>query len=193
LPFLQCPHIRPPFIPYPKKAEYVHKESFFNAIFGDKRALNSIEITNIFFSMLTNSLGKALITGFLQVSKSQPIKEFLKRGKDISSKHIEIFGSILRDDDISNISTWESEITDSTTAPFSEKLMMYHILYLNGAGMGSYGSAFATSNRRDLGFKYARLIAEIATYLDDGAELMVRLGWFEMPPCAVERNKLAGI
>lgn len=70
-------YIRPPYIPYPKKAEYVHKVSFFNALFGDRRVLSSIEITNIFFSMLTNSLGKALITGFLQVSKNQSVKEFL--------------------------------------------------------------------------------------------------------------------
>ncbi|MCM3727293.1 DUF3231 family protein [Neobacillus cucumis] len=186
-------YIRPPYIPYPKKAEYVHKESFFNALFGDRRALNSIEITTLFYNTLTNSLGKALITGFLQVSQTQSIKVFMKRGKGIAAKHIEVFGSILRDDDISSISTWESEVTDSTTSPFSEKLMLYHLLYLNGAGMASYGNALATSNRRDLGVTYARLIAEIATYLDDGAELMVRLGWFEMPPCAVDRNKLAGI
>ncbi|MBM7652563.1 DUF3231 family protein [Neobacillus cucumis] len=186
-------YIRPPFIPYPQKAEYVHKEAFLNAFFGDRRALTSIEITHLFFNTLTNSLGKALITGFLQVSHTPAIKAFMKRGKGISSKHIEVFGSILRDDDISSISTWESEITDSTTSPFSEKLMMYHLLYINGAGMGSYGNAMATSQRRDLGITYARLIAEIATYLDDGAEIMVKLGWFEMPPSAVERNKLAGI
>ncbi|MDR4949922.1 DUF3231 family protein [Neobacillus cucumis] len=51
-------YIRPPFIPYPQKAEYVHKESFFNALFGDRRALTSLEITHLFFNTLTNSLGK---------------------------------------------------------------------------------------------------------------------------------------
>ncbi|WP_139490665.1 DUF3231 family protein [Brevibacillus dissolubilis] len=52
-------YVRPPYIPYPDSTQFVHKESFMSGMFGDRRPLNSIEITNLFQSTLTNSLGKA--------------------------------------------------------------------------------------------------------------------------------------
>lgn len=186
-------YVRPPYIPYPEQVEYVHKEGFMNAFLGDRRPLSAIEITNLFINILTNSVGKALITGFMQVAESEEIKELFKRGKGISSKHIEVFGSVLREDDLPAISTRESDVTDSTIAPFSDKLMLYHVLYMNGAGIASYGNAISTSVRRDLTAIYTRLAAEIGTYLDDGAELMIRLGWTEKPPGAVDRSALAGV
>ncbi|WP_255298450.1 DUF3231 family protein [Brevibacillus dissolubilis] len=100
---------------------------------------------------------------------------------------------MLRDDDISSISTWESDVTDSTVSPFSDKLMLQHILYLNAAGMAFYGNAMSTSTRRDVGVTYSRLFTEIATYLDDGAELAIGLGWMEKPPGTVDREALAGV
>jgi len=47
------------------------------------------------------------------------------------------------------------------------------------------------SPRRDLGAHYTRLTAEIATYADDGLEIMIKNNWLEQPPLAADRKNLA--
>ena len=75
--------------------------------------------------------------------------------------------------------------------PFSDKLMVYHIALLNITGLGNYGMAISTSTRRDLIKEYMRLSGEIGLYAEDGANLMIKHGWMEEPPQAVDREKLS--
>jgi hypothetical protein len=182
--------IRAPYIAYPKSVEYVHKESWMNGFWGDRRPLNAAEITHIHLNTVTNTIGKALMIGFSQVSRSKEIKDFLVRGRDISAKHLEVLSSLLGDDNLPAPMTWDTEVSDSTTAPFSDKLLLFHTLTLSTFGIGNYGAASAASGRRDLVAVYSRLTAEAGTYSDDGAELMVRNGWMEKLPGAIERDAL---
>ncbi|MCC3355683.1 DUF3231 family protein [Bacillus sp. REN16] len=48
----------------------------------------------------------------------------------------------------------------------------------------------AASPRRDLALKYASLIPEISLYAEDGAKIMIKHGWLELPPQADDREKL---
>lgn len=182
--------IRPPYISHPETVEYVQKEGWMNGLFGDKRPLNAAEITHLYMNTVTNTIGKALMMAFAQVAKSKEATNYFIRGRDISTKHIEVFSSLMRDDNIPAPMTWDTEVTDSTVAPFSDKLMLSHTTFLSSLGLTNYGAAIAASARRDLAANYLRLSAEIGTYADDGAALLIKNGWLEKIPGAIERDAL---
>lgn len=59
-------------------------QQFLSGFLGRKRALTSIEITQLFLNVQTNSIGKAQITGFAQISQNEEVKQYLARGKQIA-------------------------------------------------------------------------------------------------------------
>jgi Protein of unknown function (DUF3231) len=87
--------LRPPLIPRPKKVMYAQKQSYLAGWFGGRRALNAIEISNLYLSLIQNQLGRTLLMGFSQVAQSKVVRDYFVRGRDIADKHVEIFGSIL--------------------------------------------------------------------------------------------------
>jgi hypothetical protein len=182
--------IRAPYIPTAKKVEYVNKQSYLAGWFGDGRPLNAIEMSNIYFNLIQNQLGRTLLMGFSQVVKSQQVRDYMVRGRDIADKHVEIFGSLLSKEFLPSASAWDTLPTDSTIPPFSDKLMMFHTVTLNAAGIAHYGRSLGLSYRRDLGADYVRLTAEIAQFIEDGANIMIENGWLEQPPQAVDREQL---
>lgn len=185
-------YLRAPSIPIQKHIEYVKKDSFLAGWFGEERPLLGIEITQLVFHAKRNALGQAVITGFSQVATSKEVRRFFERGREISGKHYQIFSKLLANEYLPNSTTLlTSEVTDSTVAPFSDKLMMTFITALISAGMSGYGVSMSMSPRRDLGVMYGRLTTEIAKYSDDGAEILIKNGWMEQPPIAANRKKLA--
>jgi hypothetical protein len=183
--------IRAPYIPAPSKIDFVKKKSFLTGWFGERRPLHALEITHLFKNAMTNTIGYTLITGFSQVTKSKEIRNLFVRGKQIAAKHTNIFTSILKEEDLSSFEAWAAYVTDSTTPPFSEKLMLFQIASLNSVGIGNYGLSISASSRRDLGTHYTRLIGEVALFTEDAANLMIENGWMEQPPQAANRDQLA--
>lgn len=181
---------RAPYIPIPESPEFVQKESFMAGLLGDRRPVNAVEITHLYFNILTNSLGRVLMMGFAQTAKDEDVIKYVKRGGDIALKHVEVFSSTLRDDDLPAPETWEAHLTDSTDPPFSDKLMLFHTLQLITMGAANYGASLAGTMRRDISADYLRLLAEIGTYAEDGASLMISKGWMEKIPGAAERDAL---
>lgn len=184
---------RHPGIPYPEQVEYVHKEGWIKGLTGDRRPIHAAEITHLFMNVMTNCTGQALMMGFSQVAKDKEVIRHLVRGRDIATKHMEVFSSILRDDNLPAPMSWAAEVTDSKTAPFSDKLMLFHTVFLSSLGIGNYGTAMAACARRDVASVYVRLMAEIGTFADDGGELMIRKAWMEKMPGAIERNALLSL
>lgn len=182
--------VRSPYIPMPNESEFIAKQSFFTGFFHERRPLSALEIGNLFFNIQRNILGLALITGFSQVAHSEKVKDFMVRGVDISKKHIEMFGSILREDRLTVPMLSGAIATDSKVAPFSDKLMMFHITALIAISIAQYGAGLSTSPRHDLAVNYARLSAELSQYAQDGANLMVENGWLEQPPLNADRKEL---
>jgi Protein of unknown function (DUF3231) len=182
--------IRAPFIPKAKKAEYVQKQSYLAGWFGHRRPLNAIEMSNIYFNLIQNQLGRTLLMGFSQVAVSKQVRDYMVRGRDIADKHVEIFGSLLSEEFLPSASSWDTLPTDSSIAPFSDKLMMFHATTLNANGIAHYGRSLGMSPRRDLGANYVRLTSEIAQYAEEGANIMIESGWLEQPPQATDRNLL---
>lgn len=80
--------IRPAYIPYPEKIEYIHHEKFIMGLFKEDRSLLSIELSHLHLNMHTNELGSSLLRGFSQVASSKDVREYMFRGKEIAKKHI---------------------------------------------------------------------------------------------------------
>lgn len=185
-------YTRDPGLPTPNQIDFVKRQSFLNGWFGDRRPLLGVEISNLWYSSLRNALGIALIQGFSQVAKDKEIRKYFERGREIAVKHLDIFGSKLQEDYLSQGAlNLTGEVTDSKESPFSDKLMTFHVAALSASGIGQYGMAIATSPRHDLGVMYTRLAAEIGHYSEDGANIMINKGWMEQPPEAADRKKLS--
>lgn len=185
-------YVRPPYIAVPDKVDFIKKQSFLGNWFGEKRPLTAVEILNLFSNIRNNVIGHTLFLGLAQVAESKEVKKYLIKGKDITSKHIEIFSDILRNEDIPASTNWDIGITNSTTAPFSDKLMMILTTILAVTEITNYGASIAVSMRKDLTVSYVRLTAEVLQYVEDGMNIMINNGWMEQPPQAVNHMALVG-
>ena len=104
-----------------------------------------------------------------------------------------IFTSILMDENIPIPSTPYSSVTDSTIAPFSEKLMMFHVSALGTMSISNDGMAISETLRSDLVTNYMRILTEAMSYAKDGANIMIENKWLEQQPIAIEHRNLVGV
>lgn len=182
---------RSPHIEIPTQVKYVKKASIMSSWLNNDRPLNTVEIGDLFFNLQNNFLGQALVTGFSQVAQTKDIRNYLLRGRDIAKKHAKVFGSFLSQGHLPVSMTWDNQPTESTTPPFSDKVMMYHVTTLIGTGITNYGLAISRATRQDLAVDYTRLSAEIMKFAEDGIKIMIQNNWFEQPPLAPDRDHLA--
>ncbi|HZG85357.1 DUF3231 family protein [Paenibacillus sp.] len=182
--------IRPPYITIPHKSEFVESEKFLAGFLGEIRPLNALEITHIFSNIQTNALGKALVMGFSQVARSDELREYFIRGREIATKQYEVFSNMLKRENLPSPMSWDHDVMDSQTPPFSDRLMLYHITGLNALGIYNYGAAISGSQRHDIHGVYARLVAEVGRYAEAGAKLMIKNRWLEQTPLSPDRNEL---
>ncbi|WP_079508377.1 DUF3231 family protein [Mesobacillus jeotgali] len=175
---------RTPYINSPNQVDFVNSQSYLTGWFGKKRSLNAMEISGLSFNMQKTAVKVVLEIGFGQVCRSKELQKYFNKGKEICLKHFETFRSFLLKDNLSSPNLWISEVTNSTVAPFSDKLMLFHIETLISAAIGFYSAGLSVSQRRDLALEYTGLITEIGLYAEDGAELLIKNGWMERPPMA---------
>ncbi len=184
--------IRGPRVEFTKKTDFIDNQSFFSGGWlGQSRPLIAREITSIFASMRYNIIGGALITGFGQVVESKKISEYLFRGRELADKKINTLSSLFKKENIPIPSSSDSFVTDSTVAPFSDKLMLYHVVILHGASMGQDGLALSTSMRHDLQALYTSAIVETGKYAEDGLDILIKNQWMEQPPQLIDHKELA--
>ncbi|WP_134704875.1 DUF3231 family protein [Ammoniphilus sp. YIM 78166] len=183
-------YVKPPYIPVPEKTDFIKEPSYLAGFLGEQRALNAMEITNLYNAIATNNIGKMLIMGFSQVAQSKKIRHYFLKGKSIASNHINLCSDLLRKEDIPAPEGWDVGVTNSTVPPFSDKLMLFHITTLNASGITNYAMSIASSARRDISLLFTRLSAEIAKFAEEGANLMIHNGWLEEPPQAPNRKAL---
>jgi spore coat protein CotF len=186
--------IRPPYISTAHHNDYVTKQSYMGGILNlNPRPLNVIEITHLKANTETNILGQFLFTGFSQVANSKKVRQYMIRGKNISQKHVQLFTSILVQDNLPAPIEWDMEVTDSTIPPFSDKLMMFFSSALTASGISNYATSSAASLRTDIATTYTRITAEIAQYATDGVKIQIDNGWLEEPPQNIDRKELAKV
>jgi hypothetical protein len=184
-------YIRAPYIPPAETVEYIQKQSYLSEWFGRHRPLNAIEMSQIYFNMIQNQMGRTLLMGFSQVAKSGQVRDYMVKGRDIANKHVEVLSSLLSKEFLPSASAWDTMPTESNVPPFSDKLMMFHTTTLNAIGIAHYGKSLGLSPRGDLVTDYSRLMAEVVQYAADGTEIMIENGWLEQPPQGIDRIKLA--
>lgn len=179
-----------PYIPIPKKVDFVKKQNFLAGFIVDKRPLSVLEINNIFFNAQSNALGKALLLGYSQVAKSREIKQFTTRLKNLSNKYYEDLTKILLYENITVPPNFDGEVLDSTESPFSDRMILYHSNFMLSLGLQSYGTSMSMSPRHDLAAMYAKMIAEVGVFANEGAKLMIKNKWMEQPPLTPDRDAL---
>ncbi|MCB2293357.1 DUF3231 family protein [Clostridium algoriphilum] len=185
--------IRAPFVEVPKKVQYIKNQTFMLDFFSEKRPMLLSEVTQLFGTTFSNIVGKAIATGFGQVSNNERISNFFFEGMDLSSKIINKLTEVFLEEEIPIPSSSDSFLTDSTVAPFSEKLMLTHMLVLSSSGVSSLGMAIAESLRSDLYAMYFKSIAEIMKYSQKGAKIMIENEWLEQPPDVIKHKNLVGV
>lgn len=185
-------YLRAPTVEIPKEVSYVAKPDFMAGILmRDPRPLTTIEIDNMFGCILRNHIGGLLVTGFAQVAQSDEVRGYMQRAKELGKHHYGIFASHFEREDLPVASTHDTAVTGSTEPPFSDKLMMFHVITLSQVSMIRYGVSLSTSMRRDVQAMYTRVIAEVGLFAQEGADIMIANGWLEQPPQAIRHEALS--
>ncbi|NRD80044.1 DUF3231 family protein [Bacillus sp. BRMEA1] len=182
--------VRSPIIPPMDKAEYLQSESFLSGLIGQHRPLTVVEMANISINCETNSIGRTYLGGFSQTANLPEVRKYMERGMEIAAKHETVFRDIFDKEGIPFPTTWDSTISKSSDAAFSDKLMMFQVTSLTAINIAAYGASISTSLRKDLGGHYTRLMAEIIDYATDGIKLMIKNKWLEQPPQNTDREAL---
>jgi hypothetical protein len=184
-------YFRPPTVLPLEKPDFVKNDNFLAGWLGEKRPLSCIEITDIYFNLKKSILAKALTVSFYQIAHSKNIREFLLKALNTKDSHIQMFHDLLNSENLPAPPTLDAEITNSTTSPFSEKLMMFQVGFLFSTAMVYYGTGWASSPRKDLTPKYLMAISGDLKIGGNWIDLMIENGWLEQPPLAEDRKELA--
>jgi hypothetical protein len=182
--------VKPPYIPVPKQIDTVKKQRYLNGFFGDVRPLQALEITHIYDNVQNNAISSALLVSFSQTAKLEQARDFFRRGKHITEKQYELLTKLLQKEDLPSHPKLDHLVTVSTVAPFSDKLMVSHKLDMFTMRIRTYGNALAFSARHDVTSAIVRLMAEVGKYVEDGANILIDLGWMEQLPQAADREAL---
>jgi hypothetical protein len=183
--------LSPPTIPYANKVDFVEKKSFISILTGRDRPLTAIEIKQLQFNINTNILGKSLMLGFSQVASSDKLRKYFREGAELSDKQIKAFSLPLTNDNLPSPKLMDAYVTDSTSAPFSDKLMLFHAGLSGGVALSNMGAALGQVMRHDLAAEFAAFIPMIGKYNNDGLNMMIDQGWLEEPFTAADRKKIS--
>lgn len=178
-----------PYFSTPKKVSYIKDINYVTDVIGKQRQLNTIESGNIFFNLKKTILQKGLMLGFSKVCKSNEVRKFMEKGMQVTNKHIGLFSSLLQANNLRIPPSLDSEITDSSIAPFSDKLMLFHAGSLFNMAVSYYSYAAITSMRADLIVHCEVAISRDLKVLSQFARLLIKNGWQEEPPIADDRQK----
>ncbi|WP_096241733.1 DUF3231 family protein [Alteribacillus bidgolensis] len=177
---------------YPETSpEFISGQQFLDGFFSDKRPLTATEMVTLSLNVKKKIMEKTLSIAFSQVTQSNEVRKFLMNTQKTSDQQIQSLSKILHDDDLPVPMSWESEITTSQDAPFSDKLMLYHIGFLLQTAQAYHGTGLAVAMRTDLAMNYEKIILKNLLVTKDWFDLMTKYKWLEQPPLAPNRKKIA--
>ncbi|MDU1845938.1 MAG: DUF3231 family protein [Niallia nealsonii] len=181
-----------PTIPSPDEVKFVESPGIITSLLGDKRPLNMSEISNLHFNSKKTGFVRSLSIAFSQVAEKEEVRGFMLKNVKLAGKDAESLDEILENDNLPIPKRWDAEITDSKISPFSDKLIMFHAALLVNTALSYYGAAIGSSLRTDIILNYKRIFnhamqAGVLCY-----KLMVKHGWMEKQPEAINRKGLAG-
>ncbi|SFB04531.1 MULTISPECIES: DUF3231 family protein [unclassified Bacillus (in: firmicutes)] len=182
--------VRPPSIPIPDHTEFVQGTGYLTGWFGKRRPVHATQLNQLFLNVQRNILGKTLLIGFSQTVSSEKVRKHFQFGKEMSKKLLDSFELFLSDVELDASIPNQLTVTDSTKAPFSDKLMMGILLTIIRYAIVFYGESLAVSSRRDLFGFYSKIISETAVYANQTIKLAVELGYLEREPEAIDYDEL---
>ncbi|MFB4166835.1 DUF3231 family protein [Virgibacillus sp. JSM 102003] len=182
---------RDPYFYPEENPEFISGQQFIGGYFGDKRPLSSIEIIALSLNIKKKIMEKSLSIAFSQVSQSKEVRKFLEKSLNASDQQIQSLGKMLKGDNLPVPMSWETEVTTSQDAPFSDKLMMHHIGFLLQSAQSYHGSGLASAMRTDLVTTYEKIILKNLMITKEWFNLMTKYRWMEQPPLAPNRKDLA--
>lgn len=180
-----------PSIPSPDMPQFMDSPGFIENLVGDKRPLNSSEISTLFFNSTKTGFISSLSLAFSQVAVREDVRNFLLKNVKLAGKDAQSFDAILQQDYLPIPENWDNEITDSTVSPFSDKLIMFHAGFLVNAALTYYGASIGTSFRSDIIVNYSKVFTHAMEAGVLSFNIMVKHGWFEKQPEAIDRKSLA--
>lgn len=179
-----------PYIAIPDKVEFVHDKSYYGSLVGEKRALNALEISNIFSILNFKVTIRALKLGFAQVVKSDGIRKFFNDGAKLAEDHIVILRSILEEEGLSGPEIMDYHVTNLQDSPFSDRLMLFHTTTVIAYILTAYGTGLSRIMRKDIIITYTRLMKDILAISKEGADLLIKNGWMEQIPETINHKAL---
>ncbi|WP_338450025.1 DUF3231 family protein [Niallia oryzisoli] len=184
--------VRPPYVSMPDSVEFVKDNSYLGGInpFGEKRALNTVEVAHLHHAIESNFAGMQMIIGFAQCANKSEVKMFFNEGAELAKGIIKELREVFLQSDVPSAEPSGGNVTASTVSPFSDKLMMYCTSLLCSFSMGGNSLGTAFSMRNDLSAKMSVFMKDIFEYAHKGAKIMIKNGWMEEPPQMVERKQI---
>mgnify|MGYP001589124559 FL=1 len=147
--------VRPPYVTIPRQIEFIEDKNYMSGfnLFSDKRSLNTIEVGYINEAIEYSIFNMQLFIGFAQTAKENEVKKYFIEGKQLAKKIITELSDTLLQSDIQPPGAWAGKVTDSTQAPFSDKLMMYINSLISSTTLGftALGTAFSMRNDLQIG------------------------------------------
>ncbi|MBP2243071.1 hypothetical protein J2Z40_003659 [Cytobacillus eiseniae] len=179
-----------PIIPSPQGTTFMESTGMISDLIGDKRPLNSSEISTLFFNSKKTGFIRSLSLGFSQVAKQEDVRNFMLKNVKLAGKDADSFDAILREDHLPIPEKWDAEITDSTISPFSDKLLMFHAGFLVNAALTYYGASLGSSFRSDILVNYLKVFTHETEAGAFSYNIMVKHGWFEKLPETIDRKSI---
>lgn len=179
-----------PYFLTPKKVQYITNLNYTLDVLGKKRPLNTSEAGNIYFNLKMTCMAKGISLGFYQVTKNDEVRKYLEKALKTANKNYDIFSSLLRENNLYVPQLLDTEVTDSTVSPFSDKLMMLKSGFLVGAAISYYGTAIVASLRVDLVGHCEAAILRMFKLMPTWENIVVKNGWLEKLPEANDRIQL---
>jgi hypothetical protein len=177
---------------YPaENPEFISSRDFSDGYFGKGRVLAATEIISISFNLKKSIMAKTLSIAFSQAAQNKEVRKFLEDSEKTSDQQIKAFTKIMQADNLPAPKSLETEVTDSTDAPFSDRLMLYHIGFLFQAAQVYHGTGLASAMRTDLVTAFESIILKNLMVTKKWFNIMVENKWLEQPPLAPNRKELA--
>ncbi|MDN3015685.1 DUF3231 family protein [Paenibacillus sp. BSR1-1] len=183
--------LKPPVLPVPEKVDFIEKQNYLKGFMGDIRPLHALEVTHLYDNIENNSTSKALLLGFHQVVRNNKVKQLFKKGLDITEKSLKQFSEKLTVDNLPAPTRLDHLVTDSLISPFSDKIMLFHKVDMFSMKIRAFANSIAVNGRRDIALMYGRNIVNVFAFVEDGAQILIKHGWMEQPPKAIDRVHLA--
>ncbi|MGX1372929.1 hypothetical protein RKD56_000007 [Priestia megaterium] len=181
---------QPPTYITSHKVKMIEQYHYVTDVFGKQRPMNAIESGHTYFNLNKTLIAKAMILGFSQVSKNQHVRALLEKSLQVKNKHIDTFSSLLIKDNLHLPKSCETEITNSTVPPFSDRLMLLQTGFFFGVAVTYYNAALIASMRADISAHCEKAALNSLWIYSRIGKDMIDNQWMEQPPQADDRKRL---